>query len=215
MSLADIRREYLGQPLSETESDADPFAQFARWFEQVRELEPDPDGDGARDRDARRPSLGPHRAAQGRGRARLRVLHELPAAARRASWTAPAAPACCSTGASLERQVRIDGPVEKVIGRRVRRLLRDASDREPLERLRLEAERGRSRAARRWSRASTPRASAYGDDDPAAGVVGRLSRDPRRVRVLAGTAKPAARSAALPATGRRAGGAIAWRLRSG
>ena len=35
-------------------------------------------------------------------------------AARRASWTRPAAPACCSTGASLERQVRIDGPVEKV-----------------------------------------------------------------------------------------------------
>jgi len=36
MSLADVRREYLGQPLSESESDADPFAQFARWFEQVR-----------------------------------------------------------------------------------------------------------------------------------------------------------------------------------
>jgi len=38
---ADIRREYIGHPLSETESDADPFAQFARWFEQVRELEID------------------------------------------------------------------------------------------------------------------------------------------------------------------------------
>ncbi len=42
MSIADIRREYLGEPLSETESDPDPFRQFARWFEQVRELEPDP-----------------------------------------------------------------------------------------------------------------------------------------------------------------------------
>ena len=41
MSLADIRRDYLGQPLSETESEADPFRQFDRWFEQVRELEPD------------------------------------------------------------------------------------------------------------------------------------------------------------------------------
>ncbi len=41
MSLADIRREYLGQPLSETDSDANPFRQFARWFAQVRELEPD------------------------------------------------------------------------------------------------------------------------------------------------------------------------------
>ena len=41
MSLADIRREYLGQPLSETDSDPNPFRQFARWFGQVRELEPD------------------------------------------------------------------------------------------------------------------------------------------------------------------------------
>jgi pyridoxamine 5'-phosphate oxidase len=42
MSLADIRRDYLGEPLSETESDPDPFAQFHRWFEQARVLEPDP-----------------------------------------------------------------------------------------------------------------------------------------------------------------------------
>lgn len=42
MSLADVRREYLGQPLSESSSDADPFAQFARWFEQVRQTEVDP-----------------------------------------------------------------------------------------------------------------------------------------------------------------------------
>ena len=42
MSLADVRREYLGQPLSESESDPDPFAQFARWFAQVRETDVDP-----------------------------------------------------------------------------------------------------------------------------------------------------------------------------
>jgi pyridoxamine 5'-phosphate oxidase len=41
MSLADIRREYLGQPLSETDSDPNPFRQFDRWLTQVRELEPD------------------------------------------------------------------------------------------------------------------------------------------------------------------------------
>jgi pyridoxamine 5'-phosphate oxidase len=41
MSIADIRREYLGQPLSETDSDPNPFRQFDRWFAQVRELEPD------------------------------------------------------------------------------------------------------------------------------------------------------------------------------
>jgi pyridoxamine 5'-phosphate oxidase len=41
MSLADVRREYLGQPLSEAESDANPFRQFERWLAQVRSLEPD------------------------------------------------------------------------------------------------------------------------------------------------------------------------------
>lgn len=42
MSIANIRRDYSGDPLSETQSDPDPFAQFARWFDQVRDLEADP-----------------------------------------------------------------------------------------------------------------------------------------------------------------------------
>ena len=42
MSLSDIRREYLGEPLDEAHSDADPFAQFSVWFEQVRAVEADP-----------------------------------------------------------------------------------------------------------------------------------------------------------------------------
>ncbi len=42
MSIANIRRDYSGDPLSETESDSDPFAQFSRWFDQVRNLEADP-----------------------------------------------------------------------------------------------------------------------------------------------------------------------------
>ncbi len=42
MSLADFRREYLGQPLDERRSDADPFRQFSLWFEQVKPLEADP-----------------------------------------------------------------------------------------------------------------------------------------------------------------------------
>jgi pyridoxamine 5'-phosphate oxidase len=42
MSLADIRREYLGEPLSEAQSADEPLRQFAHWFEQVRETEPDP-----------------------------------------------------------------------------------------------------------------------------------------------------------------------------
>ena len=42
LSLADIRREYLGEPLSEAHCESDPMRQFARWFEQVRDLEADP-----------------------------------------------------------------------------------------------------------------------------------------------------------------------------
>jgi len=41
-SLADVRRDYVGEALSETESDPDPFQQFAHWFEQVRDKEGDP-----------------------------------------------------------------------------------------------------------------------------------------------------------------------------
>jgi pyridoxamine 5'-phosphate oxidase len=42
MSLSDIRRDYSGEPLSETDSDEDPFRQFTRWLDQVRDLETDP-----------------------------------------------------------------------------------------------------------------------------------------------------------------------------
>jgi len=42
MSLSDIRREYIGEPLSEAESAPDPFEQFAHWFDQAREFETDP-----------------------------------------------------------------------------------------------------------------------------------------------------------------------------
>ena len=42
MSLADIRRDYQGEPLSEVDSEPDPFSQFARWMTHARELEADP-----------------------------------------------------------------------------------------------------------------------------------------------------------------------------
>ena len=42
MTLAHTRREYLGQPLTEEASEADPVRQFGIWFEQVRDIEMDP-----------------------------------------------------------------------------------------------------------------------------------------------------------------------------
>ena len=42
MNFSDIRRDYEGDPLSETESDPDPFNQFRSWFEMARGREIDP-----------------------------------------------------------------------------------------------------------------------------------------------------------------------------
>jgi pyridoxamine 5'-phosphate oxidase len=42
MSIADIRREYPGEPFDEAHSDADPFTQFSVWFEEARSTEADP-----------------------------------------------------------------------------------------------------------------------------------------------------------------------------
>lgn len=42
MSIADLRREYLGTPLLEDEAGVDPVALFERWFAAAREREPEP-----------------------------------------------------------------------------------------------------------------------------------------------------------------------------
>jgi len=113
MSLADIRRDYLGEPLSETESDPDPFAQFARWMAQVREIDPDPTA----------MSLA---TATADGRPSVRIVL-LKAADPRGfvfytNYESRKAQELAQTGLAsllfywraLERQVRIGGVVEKV-----------------------------------------------------------------------------------------------------
>ena len=113
MSLADIRREYLGEPLSETDSDPDPFRQFAIWFEQVREIEPDPTAMAlATATREGRPSLRTVllKAADDKGfvfytnynSRKAREIAESGRASLLFYWR------------SVERQVRIDGVVEKV-----------------------------------------------------------------------------------------------------
>ena len=113
MSIADIRRDYRGEPLSEGHAEADPWAQFTRWFEQVRGTEADPTAmalatatpDG-------RPSVRTVllKGVDERGfvfytNYGSRKAHELDATGRAGLlffWP------------SLERQVRIDGAVERV-----------------------------------------------------------------------------------------------------
>jgi pyridoxamine 5'-phosphate oxidase len=113
MSFADIRRDYSGDPLSETESDPDPFQQFARWFDQVRNLEADPTAFALATSTADgRPSVRTVllKGVDERGfvfftNYNSRKARELDATRRAALlfyWT------------SLVRQVRVDGQVEKV-----------------------------------------------------------------------------------------------------
>jgi pyridoxamine 5'-phosphate oxidase len=113
MSLFDIRRDYAGEPLDETRSDPDPLRQFSIWFEQARLLEPDPTAMAlATATREGRPSVRTVllKAVDARGfvfftNYESRKAHEI-AETGRASllflWR------------SVNRQVRIEGPVEKV-----------------------------------------------------------------------------------------------------
>ena len=113
MTLADIRREYLGAPLSEAESDPDPFRQFARWFEEVRAVEPDPTAMAlaTATRDGR-PSVRTVllKAMDDRG-----FVFYTNYASRKAREIAESGHvSLLFFWRSVERQVRIDGSVEKV-----------------------------------------------------------------------------------------------------
>lgn len=115
MSLADIRREYLGEPLDESHSDPDPFRQFSLWFEQVRPLEQDPTAMAlaTATRDGR-PSVRTVllKAVDPRGfvfftnygSRKAREMEQTGRASLLFLWR------------SIERQVRIDGTIEKVSG---------------------------------------------------------------------------------------------------
>ena len=113
MSLADLRREYLGQPLSESESEADPFAQFAHWFAQVRETDLDPTA-----------MVLATATREGRPSARNVLLKSVDSrgfvfytnynSRKGKDLTATGRGSLMFYWRSLERQVRIDGRAEKV-----------------------------------------------------------------------------------------------------
>lgn len=113
MSLADVRREYLGEPLSEYESDPDPFAQFTRWFEQVRETDADPTTMAlATATREGRPSVRNVLLKGVDSRGFVFYTNYNSRKAREIEATGRAS--LLFTWRSLERQVRIDGTVEKV-----------------------------------------------------------------------------------------------------
>jgi pyridoxamine 5'-phosphate oxidase len=115
MNLADIRREYAGEPLSETESDPDPFVQFSRWIEQIRRVDDDPTA-----------MTLATASADGVPSSRIVLLKGLDdrGLVFYTNYESRKARELAATGRAsllfywrpLERQVRIDGNIEKVTG---------------------------------------------------------------------------------------------------
>jgi pyridoxamine 5'-phosphate oxidase len=113
MSLDSIRRDYRGDPLSETDAAPDPFAQFARWFEQASETEREPNA----------MALATS-SPEGRPSARMVLLRGVDAGGFvfYTNYESRKAGELEGTGraallffwASLERQVRIEGAVTRV-----------------------------------------------------------------------------------------------------
>ena len=196
---ADLRVDYMRASLDEADVDPDPFRQFARWFDEAVGVQvPEPNAMTLATVDAEgRPSarIVLLKAADGRGftfytNYESRKGRELPPDARAALlffW------------AELERQVRVEGVVEKVdvatadaywVSRpRLSRIGAWASPQsEPL----------RDRAALE-SRFADAEARFPGRARPATAALGRLSPRSRNVRILAGSPVAAARPTGLPA----------------
>jgi len=113
MNFSDLRRDYYGEPLSETESDRDPYRQFTRWFDQARQGEMDPTA----------MSLATASTA-GRPSVRTVLLKDMEEGAfvfytnygslKAQEVEATGEAALLFYWASLNRQVRISGRVERV-----------------------------------------------------------------------------------------------------
>ena len=113
MSVADIRREYPGDPFDEAHSDADPFKQFSVWFEQVRSSEADPTAMAlaTATRDGR-PSVRAVLLKGVDGRGFVFYTNYQSRKARELEQTLRAS--LLFVWRSVERQVRVEGGVEKV-----------------------------------------------------------------------------------------------------
>jgi pyridoxamine 5'-phosphate oxidase len=113
VNFSDIRRDYVGEPFSETESDPDPFQQFAHWFEQARFSERDPTAMALATASADgHPSV---RTVLLKGVERGGFVFYTNYNSAKASDIAATGRACVMFyWATLNRQVRVSGRVEKV-----------------------------------------------------------------------------------------------------
>jgi pyridoxamine 5'-phosphate oxidase len=113
MSIADLRRDYSGEPLDESRSSADPFGQFAVWFEQALLVETDPTAMAlaTATRDGR-PSVRTVLLKGVDERGFLFFTNYHSRKAREMEQTGRAS--LLFLWRSVERQVRVEGQVEKV-----------------------------------------------------------------------------------------------------
>ncbi len=78
LKIADLRTDYRRETLDERDVAPDPFRQFEHWLDEAHPgAAARADRHDARHRRRRRPTRRAHRAAEGRRRERLRLLHEL------------------------------------------------------------------------------------------------------------------------------------------
>jgi pyridoxamine 5'-phosphate oxidase len=105
--------DYLGQPLTEDEADVDPFEQFARWFAEARETEIDATAMAlATATAAGRPSVRNVLLKDVNARGLVFYTNYESRKAKELEETGYAS--LLFTWRALERQVRVDGRVERV-----------------------------------------------------------------------------------------------------
>ena len=198
MSIADMREEYETQGLQETDLAADPLAQFQTWFDQaVAAGLPQPNA-----------MTLATATAEGRPSARIVLLKgstrrascSSPAtrAARRTNWRSTRGLRWCSSGSNLHRQVRVEG--RRRAG--ITALESDAyfRSRPRGSQLGAWASRQSQVIAGRDGRSSArprPRDQPTRARGAAPPLLGRLSPDTQRDRVLAGPPEPPPRPSAL------------------
>ena len=195
MSVASVRREYRGQPLTEATAAADPLEQFTRWFEQARTVEADPTA-----------MTLATTTADGRPSARMVLLKGFDARgfvfytnyeSRKAKEIeATHHAALLFYWPSLDRQVRVEGGIARVSGAESDAYFASR----PLESRWSAHASPQSRAieSRESLDAAVARVRAeFGDAVPRPAGWGGLPGRARRVRVLAGAGEPPARQARL------------------
>ena len=149
-----------------------------------------------RPRRARRP-FGADGAASRLQPRRVRLLHELQQPQGGRSLREPSRGVRLSL-ADDERQVRVEGRVDKLSRATNRSAISEPAAREPAQRVGVAAKREDSWTGRFWRRRSrASRRASRGKRHSMSAVLGRLSNCLKLYRVLAGTAVSASRSSGL------------------